>query len=63
MKGDFLQSGNILELFNKGGRISSVGPQSLFYLTLTKLSTLTTSHKERRVVGLGWVGEVKEVPW
>lgn len=32
MEGKVVRLDNILEFFNKGVRISSVGPQSLFYL-------------------------------
>lgn len=31
-EGEVVRLGNILEFFNKGGRVSNAGPQSHFYL-------------------------------
>lgn len=31
-EGEVVRLGDILEFFNKGGRVSNAGPQSLFYL-------------------------------
>lgn len=33
MEGEVVRLGNILEFFNESGRIKSVRPQSLFYLS------------------------------